>query len=53
MQQGIIAIIVGILIGWLGAKVCSGTIARIVAILGTIITIIGIVLLVMALLGKV
>jgi len=48
--QPIVLIVVGILIGWLGAKICTGTIAKIVAVLGTIVTIIGIVLLVMALL---
>jgi|GEM_PF-1299426 len=49
LTQPIIIIIIGLLIGWLSPRLLKGTLASIFSIAGWILTIVGVVLLVMAL----
>ncbi|MCH4148045.1 MAG: hypothetical protein LKF33_06420 [Prevotella sp.] len=51
MLNAIITIIVGIIIGSLGGKFLKGVLAKIVAIIGLLVTIYGIYLLIVTLLG--
>ncbi len=48
MWTGIITILIGVIVGWVGGQFFHGLIARLLGIAGTVITIIGIVQLVLA-----
>jgi len=49
MVNGIITILVGVIIGWLGGKFLNGILAKVVSIVGLVITIIGIYYLIVSL----
>jgi len=49
MTYPIVLIIVGVLVGWLSGKLLSGPLARIVSIIGWVMTVVGIILLILAL----